>query len=66
VLAYVGHQVTYMDKDEERVAELEEGRMPNYQPGLEERVNESARRGRLWFSTDLSEFWAGWTSCSWR
>jgi UDP-glucose 6-dehydrogenase len=44
VLAYVGHQVTYMDKDEERVAELEEGRMPNYQPGLEERVNESARR----------------------
>ena len=55
-----------MDKDEERVAELEEGRMPNYQPGLEERVYESARRGRFWFSTDLSEFWAGWTSCSWR
>ncbi|MCA1719394.1 MAG: UDP-glucose/GDP-mannose dehydrogenase family protein, partial [Actinobacteria bacterium] len=54
-LAHVGHRVVCVDRDEGRVAELGEGRMPIYEPGLEELVAEGSRRGRLSFSTDLSE-----------
>ena len=53
-LAHVGHRVTCADKDEERVAGLEEGRVPFYEPGLEDLVEEGARRRRLRFTTDLS------------
>ncbi len=53
-MAYVGHQVTCVDKDEGRIAELNEGRIPIYEPGLEELVVEGSRRGQLHFSTDLS------------
>ena len=54
-LAHVGHRVMCVDKDEERIAELKKGRMPIYEPGLEELVAGGARQGRLRFSTDLSE-----------
>jgi UDPglucose 6-dehydrogenase len=54
-LAHVGHRVVCVDRDEGRVAELREGRMPIYEPGLEELVAEGSRRGRLSFSTDLPE-----------
>ena len=52
-LAHVGHRVTCLDKDEERIATLEEGRVPFYEPGLEELV---ASRGadRLRFATELA------------
>src|SRR5215212_5140484 len=52
-LAHVGHRVVCVDKDEGRVAELEEGRMPIYEPGLEELVVRETGQGRLSFSTDL-------------
>ena len=54
-LAHVGHRVTCVDRDAERVADLEEGRMPLYEPGLEELVVRSAHQRRLRFSTDLPE-----------
>ena len=54
-LAHVGHRVVCVDRDKERVAELREGRMPIYEPDLEELVAEGSRRGRLSFSTELSE-----------
>ncbi len=54
-LAHVGHRVVCVDRDEGRVAELEEGRIPIYEPGLEELMVEGSRRGRLSFSTDLVE-----------
>src|SRR5438270_6071743 len=54
-LAHVGHRVTCVDKDEERVAQLTEGRMPIYEPGLEELVAHGARRGGLRFTMDLPE-----------
>ena len=54
-LAHVGHQVVCVDRDEGRLAELREGRMPLYEPGLEEIVADGSRRGRLFFSTELSE-----------
>ena len=54
-LAHIGHRVVCADKDEERVAALKEGRIPIYEPGLEELVAGGARRGRLRFTTELSE-----------
>jgi UDPglucose 6-dehydrogenase len=47
-LAYVGHRVTCVDNDQERVAGLREGRVPFYEPGLEELIAKSA--GRLRFA----------------
>lgn len=37
-LAHVGHRVTCVDRDEGRISELREGRVPIYEPGLEELV----------------------------
>ena len=54
-LAQVGHRVVCVDRDERRVAELGEGRMPIYEPGLEELMADGSRRGCLSFSTDLPE-----------
>jgi UDPglucose 6-dehydrogenase len=47
-LAYVGHRVTCLDNDRERVASLRQGRVPFYEPGLEELIARSA--GRLHFA----------------
>src|SRR5215213_9359412 len=46
-LAYIGHGVTCLDNDQGRVAGLREGRVPFYEPGLEELIAKSA--GRLHF-----------------
>jgi UDPglucose 6-dehydrogenase len=48
-LVHLGHSVTCVDKDEERVAGLEGGRVPFYEPGLEELAARGARSGRLSF-----------------
>ena len=53
-LAYIGHRVTCVDKDEGRIAELGECQMPIYEPGLEEMVVHEAGQERLSFSTDLA------------
>ena len=47
-LAHVGHRVTCLDNDHQRVASLREGRVPFYEPGLEELIAKSA--GRLRFA----------------
>jgi UDPglucose 6-dehydrogenase len=52
-LAHVGHQVVCVDKNEARVAQLSEGRVPIYEPGLEELVDRG--RKRLSFTTALPE-----------
>ena len=54
-LAHVGHRVTCVDRDADRVADLEEGRMPIFEPGLEDLVVRNVRQGRLRFATDLPE-----------
>ncbi len=51
-LAYVGHTVTLVDVNEERVAELEAGKLPIYEPGLEELMAKNA--SRLRFTTELA------------
>lgn len=52
-LAHIGHRVTCVERDEERVAGLEEGRVPFYEPGLEALVAQG--RERLSFTTTLPE-----------
>ena len=49
-----GHDVVCVDLDKEKIARLEEGVMPIYEPGLKEIVDKNVRDGRLTFSTDLA------------
>jgi UDPglucose 6-dehydrogenase len=51
-LAHIGHTVTLVDVNEERVAALERGEIPIYEPHLESFLAKSA--DRLRFTTDLS------------
>ncbi|CAO4168553.1 UDP-glucose dehydrogenase family protein [Methylorubrum extorquens] len=52
-LADFGHEVVCIDKDPDKIAALNEGRMPIYEPGLDALVAENVRAKRLTFSTDL-------------
>src|SRR5918992_461772 len=54
-LAYVGHRVTCLDNNQERVAGLREGRVPFYEPGLHELIAKSAGRLRFASSERLTE-----------
>jgi UDPglucose 6-dehydrogenase len=53
--AEFGVQVTCMDKDERRIALLEKGDIPIYEPGLTELVRKGLSEGRLIFTTDLGK-----------
>jgi UDPglucose 6-dehydrogenase len=48
-----GHHVVCVDKDNAKVAAIESGVMPIYEPGLEDLVNNNVREGRLHFTTDF-------------
>ena len=48
-----GHIVRCVDKEEIKIAALQEGRMPIYEPGLEELVGTNVRANRLTFTSDL-------------
>ncbi|HXX25888.1 MAG TPA: UDP-glucose/GDP-mannose dehydrogenase family protein [Pseudolabrys sp.] len=48
-----GHEVTCVDKDKGKIAALERGEMPIYEPGLNDLVAVNARGGRLKFTTEL-------------
>ena len=52
-LADFGMNVVCVDKDESKIAALQSGRMPIYEPGLEQLVAKNERAGRLRFTTDL-------------
>jgi len=53
-LAENGNTVVCVDKDEAKVETLKAGRMPIYEPGLEELVRRNNREERLAFTTDLA------------
>jgi UDPglucose 6-dehydrogenase len=54
-LADFGHQVTCIDKDADKIARLEAGVMPIYEPGLDGLVARNVREGRLDFATDSAK-----------
>src|SRR5699024_5069742 len=51
-LAQSGNHVLCVDIDADKVARLERGEIPIYEPGLEEMVHANVRAGRLSFTTD--------------
>ena len=54
-LAENGNTVICVDKDQGKVDTLRAGRMPIYEPGLEELVRRNTHEERLTFSTDLAD-----------
>ncbi len=58
-LSDFGHTVVCVDKDAAKIALLEKGEMPIYEPGLAELVIKNVRGGRLSFSLDLAGAVAG-------
>lgn len=48
-----GHEVICVDKDAGKIAALERGEVPIYEPGLTELVAANRRAGRLKFTSDL-------------
>ena len=49
-----GNDVVCVDIDEAKIDGLREGRVPIYEPGLEELVKRNVEEGRLSFTTDLA------------
>jgi UDPglucose 6-dehydrogenase len=54
-LSRLGHEVTCVDVQEERVASIRNGEAPFFEPGLAELLTEGRRSGRLRATTGLAE-----------
>jgi UDPglucose 6-dehydrogenase len=54
-LAETGNDVICVDKDEAKIRSLRRGKVPIYEPGLEELVKRGRAEGRLTFTTDLAK-----------
>ena len=48
-----GHDVVCLDKDESKIDALMQGRIPIFEPGLDQLVASDVASGRLSFTTDL-------------
>lgn len=54
-LADFGMKVTCVDKDEEKIKLLNQGKIPIYEPGLEALVKKNQKANRLFFTSNLEE-----------
>jgi UDPglucose 6-dehydrogenase len=50
-----GHEVICIDKDRKKISELQAGRIPIYEPGLDALVRKNVLEKRLSFATDSSQ-----------
>src|SRR5439155_1410944 len=55
VFADLGNDAVCVDNVVEKIAVLRAGRMPIYEPGLEEMVARNVADGRLAFTTDIAD-----------
>src|SRR6476469_2344899 len=53
--ADVGHNVVCVDNDARKVESLQQGKVPLYEPGLEEIVNRNVSAQRLRFTSSIKE-----------
>lgn len=54
-IANMGHTVTCIDKDCSKVEMLKNGKLPIYEPGLDELIEENTKRKRLFFTSDYKK-----------
>jgi UDPglucose 6-dehydrogenase len=52
-LAYLGHEVSCVDVDADKIARLRRGELPIYEPHLTELLAQAAERGGIEFTTEL-------------
>ena len=52
-LSDLGHDVLLFDIDPEKIAKLNEGKIPIYEPGLADLIHRNQRGGRLKFATEI-------------
>ncbi|MGZ4131502.1 MAG: UDP-glucose dehydrogenase family protein [Actinomycetota bacterium] len=57
--AHLGHDVVGTDVDADKIALLQRGVPPFFEPGLEEAMTQESASGRLSFTTDVAEALAG-------
>lgn len=53
-MADMGHTVICVDSDEGKISALQAGRVPIYEPGLDQLMERNAREGRLSFTRNLA------------
>ncbi len=54
-LSYLGHHVTCVDSDQNKIARWNRGESPIYEPYLDEIIAMASRRGGIEFTTELAE-----------
>src|SRR5438552_10837658 len=54
-LSALGYRVLGVDRDEHKIALLQDGRAPFYEPGLDDLVRENVAAGRLSATTSLRQ-----------
>ena len=53
--AHLGHDVVCVDNNLKKIALLKKGKSPIYEPGLEEILHDTIKRGKIKFTADLKE-----------
>ena len=53
--AEMGYQVRLLDLNVDKIRALQNGKVPIYEPGLEEMLRRNIQAGRLFFTTDYHE-----------